>query len=223
MEQEINDSSQRTPSHQSVTTDTNTPRTPLNNGVNLTPNSLSSIRVRQIHSPSPTVNSESTTRPTPRSSIEETSQDHRVTIEPGNLDSESDSDSSNSSLGLLQWRQKVQNADSSAYKKSMAQDEYDWGPSFTYGDFEDILQESNMEKTNRMIQRMQQRQDAESRLRNRSPATPSSASRDSSASRNSSADRNGARSRNYSGTSVDTGGDYSSGQEEYFSAGEEEK
>ena len=105
----------------------------------------------------------------------------------------------------------------------MAQDEYDWGPSFTYGVFEDILQESNMEKTNRMIQRMQQRQDAESRLRNRSPATPRSASRDSSASRNSSADRNGARSRNYSGTSVDTGGDYSSGQDEYFSAGEEEK
>ena len=154
MEQEINDSRHRTPSHQSVTADTNTPRTPLNNGVNLTPNSLSSIRVRQIHSPSPTVNSESTTKPTPRSSIEEASDDHWVTIEPENLDSESDSDSSNSSLGLLQWRQKVQNADSSAYKKSMAQDEYDWGPSFTFGEFEDILQESNMEKTNRMIQCM---------------------------------------------------------------------
>ena len=156
MEQEINDSSQRTLSHHTVTADTNTPRTPLNDGVNLTPNSLSRIRVRRINSPSPTVNSGSTTRPTPRSSIEETSQDHRVTIEPENLHSESESDSSNSSLGLLQWRQKVQNADSSAYKKSMAQDEYDWGPSFTYGDFEDILQESNMEKTNRMIQRMQQ-------------------------------------------------------------------
>ena len=38
MEQEINYSSQRTPSHHSVTADTNTPRTPLNNGVNLTPN-----------------------------------------------------------------------------------------------------------------------------------------------------------------------------------------
>ena len=76
MEQEINDSSQRTPSHHTVTADTNTPRTPLNDGVNLTPNSLSRIRVRQINSLSPTVNSKSTTRPTPRSSIEETLQDH---------------------------------------------------------------------------------------------------------------------------------------------------
>ena len=96
----------------------------------------------------------------------------------------------------------MQNADSSAYKKRMAED--DSGPSLTDSDFEGLLQESNVEKTHRIIQRMQQRQDAESRLRNRSPATPRSASRDSSASRNSSADRNGARSRNYSGTSVDT-------------------
>ena len=98
----------------------------------------------------------------------------------------------------------------------MAQDEYNWGPSFTFGEFEDILQESNMDKTNRMIQRMRQRQDAGSRSRTRSPVSPRSTSR------NSSADRGGARSRNYSGSSVDTGGDYSSGQEEYFSAGEEE-
>ena len=38
MEQEINDSIQQTPSHPSVTPDTNTPRTPVNNGVNTTPN-----------------------------------------------------------------------------------------------------------------------------------------------------------------------------------------
>ena len=149
-------------------------------------------------------------------SIEKASEDHQITIEPDNLDSESDLDSSDSSFGLLQWRQKVQNADSWSYKKSMAQDEYDWGPSFTFGEFEDILQESNMEKTNRMIQRMRQRQDAGSRSRTRSPVSPRSTSR------NSSADRGGVRSRNYSGSSVDTGGDYSSGQEEYFSAGEEE-
>ena len=65
MEQEINDSSQRTPSHHTVTADTNTPRTPLNDGVNLTPNSLSRIRVRRVNSPSPTVNSASATKPTP--------------------------------------------------------------------------------------------------------------------------------------------------------------
>ena len=118
----------------------------------------------------------------------------------------------------------MQNADSSAYKKRMAED--DWDPSLTDGDFEGLQQESNVEQTHRIIQRIQQRQEAESWVRNSSPATPRSASRDSSASRNSSADRsadrNGAQSRNYSGTSVDTEGDYSSSQE-YFSAGEEEK
>ena len=141
MEQEINDSIQKTPSHQSVTPDTNTPRTPVNNSVNLTPNTLSSIRVKRKHSPAPTDNSEITEKTTPISSIEEPSEDHRIAIEPDNLDSESDSDSSDTSFGLLQWRQKVQNADSWSYKKSMAQDEYDWGPSFTFGEFEDILQE----------------------------------------------------------------------------------
>ena len=60
MEQEINDSIKKTPSHQSVTPDTNTLRTPVNNGVNLTPNTLSSIRVKRKHSPAPTVNSENT-------------------------------------------------------------------------------------------------------------------------------------------------------------------
>ena len=120
MEQEINDSIQKTPSHPSVTPDTNTPRTLVNNGVNITPNTLSSIRIKRKHSPSPTVNSENTTKTTPRSSIEEASEDHRITIEPDNLDSESDSDSSDSESSLLRWRQKVQNADSWSYKKSMA-------------------------------------------------------------------------------------------------------
>ena len=68
MGQEINDSSQKTPSHHTVTANTNTLRTPLNDGVNLTPNSISSIRVRRVNSPSPTVNSTSTTKSTPRSS-----------------------------------------------------------------------------------------------------------------------------------------------------------
>ena len=177
-----------------------------------------------MNSPSPTVYSASATKSTPRSSTEETTQDHRVVIEPGNFDYESDSDSSISSFDQQEWREKVQNADSSAYKKRMAED--DWDPSLTDGDFEGIQQESNVERTHRIIQRMQQRQGAEYWFRNRSAATPRSASQDSSASRNSSADRsadqNGARPRNYSGNSVDTEGDYSSGQE-YFSAGEEEK
>ena len=97
----------------------------------------------------------------------------------------------------------------------MAKDEYEWGPSFTFGEFEDILQESNMEKTNRMIKRMQQRQEAGSRSRTHSPVSPRSNSRSSSA------DRGGARFRNYSGSSIETGGDYSSGQDEYFSADED--
>ena len=94
----------------------------------------------------------------------------------------------------------------------MAQEEYEWGP-FTSGELEDILQESSMEKTNRLIKRMQQRQEAASRSRTRSPVSPRS--------RSSSANRSGARSRNYSGSSIETGGDYSSGQDEYFSADEE--
>ena len=105
MEQEINDSIQKTPSHPSVTPDTNTLRTPVNNGVNITPNTLSSIRVKRKHSPSPAVNSENMTKTTLRSSIEEASEDHRITIEPDNLDSESDSDSSDSESSLFRWRQ----------------------------------------------------------------------------------------------------------------------
>ena len=98
MGQEINDSSQKTPSHHTVTANTNTPRTPISDGVNVTPHSIPSIRVRRVNSPSPTVNSASTTKSTPRSSTEETTQDHRVVIEPENFDSESDSDSSTSSF-----------------------------------------------------------------------------------------------------------------------------
>ena len=146
MEQEINDSIQQTPSHPSVTPDKNTPKTPVNNGVNTTPNTLSSIRVKKKQSPSPAVNSKNTTKATPRSSIEEVSEDTRIYIEPDNLDSESDSDSSDSESSLFRWRQNVQNADSWSYKKSMAQDEYDWGPSFTSGEFEDILQEYGEDK-----------------------------------------------------------------------------
>ena len=101
MEQEINDSIQHTPSHPSVTPDKNTPRTPVNNGVNITPNTLSSIRVKKKQSPSPAVNSENTTKATPRSSIEEVSEDPRINIEPDNLDSESDSDSSDSESSLF--------------------------------------------------------------------------------------------------------------------------
>ena len=70
-----------------------------------------------------------------------------------------------------------------------------------------------MEKTNRLIKQMQQRQEAASQSRTRSPVSPRS--------RSSSANRGGARSRNYSGSSIETGGDYSSGQDEYFSAEEE--
>ena len=69
MEQEINNSIQKTLSHQSVTPDTNTLKTPFNNGVNLTLNTLSSIRVKRKHSPAPTDNSEITKKTTPRSSI----------------------------------------------------------------------------------------------------------------------------------------------------------
>ena len=97
-------------------------------------------------------------------------KDHQVVIEPGNFDYESDSDSSISSFDQQEWREKVQNAYSSAYKKRMAED--DWDPSLTNGDFEGIQQESNVERTHRIIQRMQQRQEAESRFRNHSPATP---------------------------------------------------
>ena len=71
-----------------------------------------------------------------------------------------------------------------------------------------------MEKTNRMIKRMQQRQEAGSRSRTQSPVSPRS--------RSSSADHGRARFRNYSGSSIETGGDYSSSQDEYFSTGKEE-
>ena len=123
MNQEINDSSQKTPSNHTVTANTNTLHTPISDGVNVTPHSIPSVKVRRVNSPSPTVNSASTTKSTPRSSTEETTQDHRVVIEPGNFDSESDSDSSTSSFDQQKWREKVQNADSSAYKKSMAEDD----------------------------------------------------------------------------------------------------
>ena len=75
----------------------------------------------------------------------------------------------------------------------MDQEEYDWGP-FTPGEMEDILQESGMEKTNRWIKRMQQRKEAASRSRTKSPVAPRS--------RSSSADRGGARSQTYSGRSL---------------------
>merc|ERR1711867_185433 len=114
-------------------------------------------------------------------------KDHQVVIKPENFDYESDSDSSISNFDQQEWRENMQNADSSAYKKRMAED--DWDPSLTDGDFEGLQQESNVERTHRIIQRIQQRQEAKSRVRNRSPATPRSASRDSSASRNSSANR----------------------------------
>ena len=217
--QEINDSSQKTPGD-TVNENTSTPRTPISDGVNVTPHSIQSVRVKN-NTPSPTVISASATKSTPKSPAEETTKIHRTVIEPENFNYDSDSESS---FDQQEWKDNVQNADSSAYRKRMAED--DWGPNITDGDFEGLQQESSVERTHRIIQSIQRRQEAESRVRSRSPATPRSASRDSSASRNSSADRsadrNGARPRNYSGNSVDMEGDYSSGQE-YFSAGEEEK
>ena len=175
MNQEINDSSQKTP-EDTVNENTSTPRTPISDGVNVTPHSIQSVKVRN-NTPSPTVISASATKSTPRSSTEETTKDHRTVIEPGNFNYDSDSDSS---FDQQEWRENVQNADSSAYKKRMAED--DWGPNITDGDFEGLQQESSVERTHRIIQRIQQRQDAESRVRNHSSATPRSASQDSSAS-----------------------------------------
>ena len=125
--QEINDSSQKTPGD-TVNENTSTPRTPISDGVNVTPHSIQSVRVRN-NTPSPTVISVSATKSTPRSSTEETTKDHRVVIEPGNFNYDSDSDSSISNFDQQEWRKNVQNADSSAYKKRMAED--DWGPSLT--------------------------------------------------------------------------------------------
>ena len=125
MEEEINDSIQHTPSHPSVTPDKNTPKTPVNNGVNTTPNTLSSIRVKKKQSPSPAVNSENTTKATPRSSLEEEPEDPRINIGPKNLDTELESDSSDSDSSLFQWKQNVQNAEGWSYKRKMAQEEYE--------------------------------------------------------------------------------------------------
>ena len=76
MNQEINDSSQKTPSNQTVNENTNTPHTPISDGVNVTPHSIPSVKIRRVNSPSPTVNSMSATKSTPRSSTEETTKDH---------------------------------------------------------------------------------------------------------------------------------------------------
>ena len=102
--------------------------------------------------------------------------------------------------------------------------EEDWGPPISERDLEGLITESNLDRTNRYIQSLQLRQEAEARARSHSPTTPRQASRDSS--RNSSGDRsaerNRTRPRTYSGHSADTERDYSSGQE-YYSTGEEEK
>ena len=155
MEEEINDSIQNTPSHPSVTPHKDTPKTPVNTNVNTTPSTLSSIRVKRKQSPSPTVNIDNTGEATPRSSREEEPEDPLIDIGPKNLNKDLESDSSESDSSVLQWRQNVQNAEGWSYKRTMDQEEYDWGP-FTSGELEDILQESGMEKTNRLIKRMQQ-------------------------------------------------------------------
>ena len=150
MEEEANASIQNTTSNPSVTPHKDTPKTPVNTSVNTTPSTLSSIRVKRKQSPSPTVNIDNTGGATARSSREEEPEDPLIDIGPKNLNTELESDSSDSDSSLFQWKQNVQNAEGWSYKRTMDQEEYDWGP-FTSGELEGILQESSMEKTNRLI------------------------------------------------------------------------
>ena len=219
MSQEINDSSQKTPEN-TVNDKTSTPRTPINASVNVT--SHSSVRAG-INTPSPSVTGASATKSTPKSPAVDSTK-KKTRIEPNfNYDSESESNSDQQ-----EWKDNVQNAtsyrSSSTYRKRMTEE--DWGPPISERDLEGLITESSLERTNRFIQDLQRRQEAEARARSHSPTTPRQVSRDTSTSRNSSgyrsAERNGAQPRTYSGNSADMERDYSSGQE-YFSAGEEEK
>ena len=60
--------------------------------------------------------------------------------------------------------------------------EEDWGPNISDGDFEELQQESSVERTHRFIQSLQRRREAEARARCHSPTTPRQVSRDSSTS-----------------------------------------
>ena len=48
MSQEINDSSQKTPEN-TVNEKTSTPRTPISDGVNVTPHSIPSVKIRRVN------------------------------------------------------------------------------------------------------------------------------------------------------------------------------
>ena len=91
MNQEINDSSQKTPDN-TVNNKTSTPRTPINASVNVT--SHSSVRAG-INTPSPSVTGASATKLTPKSpAVESTKKKTRTVIKPDfNYDSESESNS----------------------------------------------------------------------------------------------------------------------------------
>ena len=93
MSQEINDSSQKTPEN-TVNEKTSTPRTPINDGVNVTSHSIKSVRAGN-NTPSPSVTGASATKSTPKSpAVESTTKKPRTVIEPDfNYDSESESNS----------------------------------------------------------------------------------------------------------------------------------
>ena len=179
MSQEINDSSQKTPEN-TVNEKTSTPRTPINDGVNVTSHSIKSVRAKNS-TPSPSVISASATKSTPKSPAVETTKNPRTVIEPENFNYDSESESSSDQQ---EWKDNVQNTTSyrgsSAYRKRMAEE--DWGPNISDGDFEGLQQESSVERTHRFIQSLQRRREAEARARNHSPTTPRQVSRDSSTS-----------------------------------------
>ena len=166
MSQEINNSSQKTPEN-TVNNKTSTPRTG-NASVNLT--SHSSIKPG-INTPSPSVTGASATKSTPKSpAVESTTKKPRTVIEPDfNYDSESESNSDQQ-----EWKDNVQNAtsyrSSSTYRRRMTEE--DWGPPISERDLEGLITELNLERTNRYIQGLQLRQEAETRARSHSPTTP---------------------------------------------------
>ena len=162
MSQEINNSSQKTPEN-TVNNKTSTPRTG-NASVNLT--SHSSIKPG-INTPSPSVTGASATKSTPKSPAVDSTK-KKTRIEPSfNYESGSESDQE-------EWKDNVQNAtsyrSSSTYRRRMTEE--DWGPPISERDLEGLITESNLERTNRYIQGLQLRQEAETRARSHSPTTP---------------------------------------------------